>query len=110
MSIFLDPTGKSTYGIGLCARCSRKFSLDELRPDPNYPGLMVCKDDADVLDPYRLPARMSEQISLEFTRPDLSLALEPTSGWTADGSPLPWSADGFQLQWTADGFYPEQFY
>lgn len=71
MSVFLDPTGKTTYGIGICARCSQKFSLDDLYPDINYPGLMVCKEDSDVLDPYRLPARISEQVSLPFARPDV---------------------------------------
>lgn len=73
MSIYLDPTGRSTYGIGICARCSRKMFLDELYSDPNSPGLMVCKDDLDVLDPYRLPARQTERINLDFVRPDLPL-------------------------------------
>lgn len=73
MSIFLDPTGRPTYGIGICARCSRKFYLDELNSDPNAPGLMVCKDDLDVLDPYRLPARQTERINLDFVRPDVPL-------------------------------------
>jgi len=69
----LDPTGRSSYGIGLCARCSKKFFLEELFSDPNSPGLMVCRDDLDGLDPYRLPARDSEPINLEFVRPDLGL-------------------------------------
>jgi len=73
MSIFLDPRGRATYGIGLCARCSRKFFLDQLSPDPNSPGLMVCEEDKDQLDPYRLPARQTEQINLPFVRPDLPL-------------------------------------
>jgi len=73
MSIWLDPTGKSTYGIGICDRCKRKFSLDDLGPDPNYPGLKVCKDDRDDYDPYRLPARQTENITLRFVRPDTEL-------------------------------------
>lgn len=73
MSIFIDPTGHSTYGLALCARCSRKFPEDELRPDPNSPGLMVCEEDCDEYDPYRLPARQTERINLEFVRPDLPL-------------------------------------
>lgn len=103
MSVFLDPTGHSTYGIGLCARCSRKFVLDELTPDPNYPGLMVCRDDIDVLDPYRLPARIAETITLEFVRPDLPLQIYNVP-WTADSIYI--TADGFPLGWTADGFLP----
>ena len=73
MPVFLDPRGRATYGIGLCARCSRKMFLDELHSDPNSPGLMVCKDDLDVLDPYRLPARQTEDITLPFYRPDVPL-------------------------------------
>ena len=53
MSIYLDPTGQPTYGIGICARCSLKFFLADLVPDPNDPGLMVCKADRDEFDPYR---------------------------------------------------------
>lgn len=85
MPVYIDPTGHSNYGIGLCARCSRKFPLDELRPDPNSPGLMVCDEDADEFDPYRLPARQTENITLPFTRPDLPLtghAAEPVSIFT----------------------------
>lgn len=77
MAIYLDTTGKSTLGIGLCARCSRKFSLTELYSDPNSPGLMVCKDDLDDYDPYRLPARQPDMLTLPFYRPDVSIALEP---------------------------------
>lgn len=73
MPTFLDPRGRSSYGIALCARCSRKFFIGELYADPNAPGLMVCKDDLDVLDPYRLPARQTEDITLPFYRPDVSL-------------------------------------
>lgn len=73
MPLFLDPTGKATYGIALCGRCSRKMFLQDLFPDPNAPGLMVCAEDLDVLDPYRLPARQTEQINLPFVRPDRDL-------------------------------------
>jgi hypothetical protein len=73
MAIWLDPTGKSTYGIGICARCSRKFSLDDLYSDPNSPGLKVCRADRDQLDPYRLPPRQTENITLRFARPDTPL-------------------------------------
>lgn len=71
MGIWLDPRGKSTFGIGICGRCSRKMSLDDLQPDPNIPGLMVCAKDRDEFDPYRLPARQSEDIRLPFVRPDV---------------------------------------
>lgn len=73
MAIFLNPRGKSTYGIALCARCSKKFSLDDLYSDPNSPGLMVCRKDLDQYDPWRLPARETENITLRFCRPDVPL-------------------------------------
>lgn len=73
MPVFLDTRGKATLGIGLCGRCSRKMSLTELHPDPNIPGLMVCKQDLDQFDPYRLPARETEDIRLPFVRPDTEL-------------------------------------
>lgn len=86
MSIFLDPRGKSTYGIGICGRCSRKFSLDELMSDPNFPGLRVCKDDIDQFDPYRLAARQPERVTLDFPRPDVSVALDDRGTISQDGN------------------------
>lgn len=96
MSIYLDTRGRSTLAIGICGRCSRKFPLDELQPDPNYPGLRVCRADLDEFDPYRLPARKPENITVRFPRPDTPLdivtapvlALWDDSRWDA-GS---WSA------------------
>lgn len=77
MPIYLDTRGKSSLGIAICARCGIKHSRDDLREDPNYPGLMVCDDDRDNLDPYRLPARETENITMEWTRPDVALAPGP---------------------------------
>lgn len=77
MSVYLDPTGEPTYGIGICARCSRKFLLAELHPDPNYPNLMVCDADTDDYDPYRLAPRPPDQIVLPFTRPDTPINTRP---------------------------------
>ena len=73
MPVFLDTTGRSNLAIGICGRCSRKFPIDDLMPDPNYPGLLVCEADRDEYDPYRLPARQTENISLRFPRPDTPL-------------------------------------
>jgi hypothetical protein len=73
MPVFLDPTGNSTYGIGICQRCSRKFFLHELHSDPNTPGLKVCIDDLDDYDPYRLAPRQADRITLPFYRPDQDL-------------------------------------
>lgn len=85
MPIYLDTRGKSTLGIGICGRCSRKFSLDELYSDPNYPGLKVCRADMDEYDPYRLPARQPENIALRFARPDTPIATNPAGTITENG-------------------------
>lgn len=77
MSVFLDPSGQPTYGIAICGRCSRKMLLAELSPDPNYPGLMVCKEDRDQYDPYRLAPRRPDQIVLPFNRPDTPINTHP---------------------------------
>jgi len=76
-TLYIDPTGQPTYGLGLCARCSRKFVLSELSPDPNYPGLMVCSEDRDEYDPYRLAPRKPDNIVLPFTRPDTPINTRP---------------------------------
>lgn len=85
MSKFYDPSGKSTFGIALCARCSRKFSLDDLHSDPNSPGLMVCSEDLDDYDPYRLAPRPSDPIALRFNRPDRQLGTDPLGVISDDG-------------------------
>ncbi len=77
MSLFLDPSGQPTYGIAICGRCSRKMLLSELSPDPNYPSLMVCNEDRDEYDPYRLAPRRPDQIVLPFNRPDTPINTHP---------------------------------
>ena len=86
MSVYLDTRGRSTLAIGICGRCSRKFSLDDLYSDPNYPGLKVCKVDMDQYDPYRLPARQPEKIALLFARPDTPIGTDPLGLPTEDDS------------------------
>jgi hypothetical protein len=77
MPVFLNTRGNSTLGIGICSRCSRKFPLHELHSDPNFPGLRVCRVDTDQFDPYRLPARQTENITLPFARPDTPIGTNP---------------------------------
>jgi hypothetical protein len=86
--LFLNPRGRSTYGLGICDRCSRKFSLEDLYPDPNIPGLRVCKDDMDQLDPWRLPFQ-AESIALAFHRPDLPLDPNGPATYTVPFVPAP---------------------
>jgi hypothetical protein len=54
-------------------------------PDPNFPGMRVCKVDLDNFDPWRLPARQTENITLRFARPDVSVALTPNQILTESG-------------------------
>lgn len=86
---FLDTTGNPTLGIGICGRCSFKFPLNMLRPDPNVPGLMVCEADTDNFDPYRMPARPADVINLPFVRPDTPLTTGPNqpADWQVDPDP-----------------------
>lgn len=86
MGLYLDTRGKIWNTIAICDRCSRKFPLEELFPDPNYPGLRVCKVDRDDLDPYRLPARQTERITTPFVRPDVPLSSQPYGVISEDGN------------------------
>lgn len=70
MPKFLDTTDEPTYGIAICARCKIKFPLSALSADPNSPGIYVCADDLDQLDPYRLPPKTPDDTTLPFYQPD----------------------------------------
>lgn len=94
MPRFLDTTGNSSLAIAICDRCKLKFPIGELRPDGNSPGLMVCVGDWDQLDPYRLPPRSPDDITLAFVRPDTDIGTNPYGLITTDG-------DGFLV--TQDG-------
>lgn len=80
MSIYLDTRGNSVLSVAVCDRCNRKFPYVDLMPDPNFPGMRVCKEDLDKFDPWRLPARQTENIALRFPRPDVSVATGPIGG------------------------------
>lgn len=70
MPLFLPPRlGAGTCAVAQCDRCHKKVYLDDLSPDGDSPGLKVCKDCNDLPDPYRLPPRKSEDISLKDPRP-----------------------------------------
>ena len=52
-----------------------KRAYSDIRPDGNIPGIRVCGQGcSDQFDPYRLPARQPERISLRFPRPDADIA------------------------------------
>lgn len=94
MSIWLDTTGRSTLGIGVCDRCRIKMSIEDLYSDPNSPGLRVCLADRDEYDPYRLPARQPEKITLPFVRPDANIATNPAGLVTEDDNEFIITNDG----------------
>ena len=77
MPVYLDTRVNSVLSVAVCDRCNRKFPYVDLMPDPNFPGMRVCKDDLDQFDPWRLPALQTENIALRFPRPDVSIAIAP---------------------------------
>ena len=80
MPRFLNTEGNASLAIFICDRCKMKRAIDEAMPEPNFPGLRVCQQGcADEKDPYRLPARKTERITLRFPRPDVSVAVEDNS-------------------------------
>ena len=80
MPVYLDTRGNSVLSVAICDRCSRKFAYTDLMPDPNFPGMRVCKADLDNFDPWRLPALQTENIALRFPRPDTPLGTGPVGG------------------------------
>ena len=78
MPRFLDTHGLGNLAIGVCDRCKMKRVFVSLMSDTNFPGLRVCEENCrDEKDPYRLPARKTERITLQFPRPDVSVAVNP---------------------------------
>jgi len=70
MPRFLPVRTQGNCAIAICDRCRMKHYYSDLKPDPNSPGLRVCEKCRDVKDPYRFPARKTENISLKYPRPD----------------------------------------
>ena len=89
MPVYIDTRGNSVLSVAICDRCSRKFAYVDLMPDPNFPGMRVCKEDLDQFDPWRLPAIQTENIALRFPRPDVSIATGPISGQQVVTGPAP---------------------
>ena len=73
MSLYLAPkVVRGTVAIAICDRCGMKLYNGDLVKDPNN-GLRVCVDCKDDFDPYRLPARRTENVALDRPRPDEEL-------------------------------------
>lgn len=77
MSLYLPIKNKGTMAIAVCDRCNRKMYLDDLKADGNSPGLRVCSECWDVKDPWRLPARKTENITIKYPRPDTDIEILP---------------------------------
>lgn len=74
-------TGFSAGGIAIaiCDRCHFKYPYPSLRADGNSPALRVCARCWDHKDPWRLPARKTEAITMRYPRPDTPL--NPPAGY-----------------------------
>ena len=70
MALYLNTTGLASRSIAVCDRCKMKVAYSALVADRNAPGLRVCDSCADNLDPWRLPSRVTENITLRTPRPD----------------------------------------
>lgn len=77
MGLYLPVNARGTTAIAVCNRCRVKIQYDELRKDPNN-GNMYCKDCVDVYDPWRLPARNPENVTLSHPRPDQIITVDVT--------------------------------
>lgn len=54
----------------ICDRCRMQHSYHSLSFDKDNKGLRVCEKCNDQKDPYKLPARQTENIALRHPRPD----------------------------------------
>ncbi|MCX7178046.1 MAG: hypothetical protein NTX56_04485 [Proteobacteria bacterium] len=89
MPLYLVGNARTGIAIAVCDRCKMKRFHSELRSDINAPGLKVCiYGCADMIDPYRLPARAPDPLVLNFARPDTDVASSPeayTGFWNNGG-------------------------
>ena len=70
MSLWHPLATGSNVAIALCPRCFKKVNYADLRQDPNN-GNWYCNDGCvDRYDPWRLPPRRTEDISLQHARID----------------------------------------
>jgi len=75
MPLYLHTRGKAVAAVKICDRCKMKRYAEFLVPDPNAPGLQVCKDTCvDVLDPWRLAPRATEDITVRGVRPEVEIS------------------------------------
>lgn len=73
MSIFEQTLGKSIISPAICDRCRIRGAAADMIHDPDKPGLFVHKDCADAIDPWKLPGRQTEDVSIPSPRPDVEI-------------------------------------
>lgn len=81
MSLWEPINTGSNVAIAVCMRCHFKRQYTDLRQDPNNQNWYCKYGCIDALDPWRLPPRRTEDISLQHARPDpnnLSTMVPPT--------------------------------
>lgn len=69
MSLWQPLASGSNVAIALCPRCYKKINYVDLVQDPNNMNF-YCSACCDRYDPWRLPPRRTEDISLQHARPD----------------------------------------
>lgn len=72
-NLYLPVSAKGSVAISVCPRCQKKMQYADLRQDPNNKQ-WYCGECVDIYDPWRLPARRAEDISLQHPRPDVTVA------------------------------------
>jgi NAD-dependent SIR2 family protein deacetylase len=81
--------------IAVCDRCKTKMPYKRLRADGNTKGLRVCPECWDEKDPYRLPARKTEQLTLSKPRPDVQIPATTDFLIAEDGSIITTEQDDY---------------
>ena len=75
MPRYIQPKSVGVAAVAVCPRCHFKVNYTDLVHDGDVPGLLVCVECKDLKDPYKLPVRKAEKISLQHPRPDTELEL-----------------------------------
>lgn len=76
MGLYLDTRSNTNVAIGICDRCRFKYAIVDLCADRNSPGLRVCDKCNDQYDPWRLPAKRPDNITVQYPRPDVDISTE----------------------------------
>jgi hypothetical protein len=70
--LYLPVNAHGSVAIAICPRCQKKVQYAALKQDPNNQN-WYCAECVDLYDPWKLPARRPEDISLQHPRPDTEL-------------------------------------